>query len=253
MGELPLLERILDAHVKTELLLLVGDRKPVFDEDDPRADQHAFKFGDGAEELLHLLLRAEAHDAFHARAIVPAAVEQHDLTCGRQMADIALEIPLRLFAAIGRGQGGHAADTRIEPLGDALDRAALAGGIAPLEQDDNLEALALHPVLKADQFILQGEEFAEIGPAFEAPALALPVETALIEGHLQFFIETVGEFGLDALDIGIEISHAGQPSRPLCLPRDKDRTKSFLPQGCAAQSMANSSAMAEWLWISRWI
>ena len=47
--------------------------------------------------------------------------------------DIALEIPLRALAVVGRGQGGHAAHARVQALGDALDHAALAGRIAALE------------------------------------------------------------------------------------------------------------------------
>jgi hypothetical protein len=49
---------------------------------------------------------------------------------------------------------------------------------------------------------LQGEEFAEIGAPPQPLAPVLVIEAALVERHLQFFIETVSEFGLDALDVG---------------------------------------------------
>src|SRR5262249_17037219 len=102
--ELPLLERIMDAHQETELLLLVGDREPIFDEDDAGTDQHALELRHGAEELLDLLLRAEAHHALDTGPVVPAAIEQHDLAAGRQMWHIPLEVPLHLFALARRRQ-----------------------------------------------------------------------------------------------------------------------------------------------------
>ena len=103
---------------------------------------------------------AEAHDALDAGAVVPGAVEQHDLAAGRQMRDVALEIPLRALALGRRGQRHDAADARIEPLGDALDRAALAGGVAALEDHDDLQLLVLHPVLQLHQLVLQAEQLA---------------------------------------------------------------------------------------------
>ena len=82
--------------------------------------------------------RAEAHHPLDAGAVVPGAVEQHDLAAGRQMRHVALEVPLRALALGRRRQRHDAADARVEPLGDALDDAALAGGVAALEQDDDL-------------------------------------------------------------------------------------------------------------------
>ena len=61
---------------------------------DAGAHQHALELRHGAEELLDLVFRAEAHHPLDAGAIVPAAVEQHDLAARRQMRDVALEIPL---------------------------------------------------------------------------------------------------------------------------------------------------------------
>jgi hypothetical protein len=48
-----------------------------------------------------------------------------------------------------------AADARVERLGDALDDAALAGGVAALEQADDLEAAGLDPLLELDQLDLE--------------------------------------------------------------------------------------------------
>src|SRR6185369_12647652 len=105
---------------------------------DSRSHQHPFELRNGMEEFLVLLVRAEAHDALDAGAIVPAAVEQDDFAAGGKMSHVALEIPLRAFALVGSRQRGDPADPRVEALGDALDDPALAGGIAALEEDDHL-------------------------------------------------------------------------------------------------------------------
>src|SRR5262249_32038990 len=93
-AELPLLERIVDAHQKTQFLLLIRDREPVFDQHDPGPHQHPLELGRAAKELLALRLGAEPHHPFDAGAVVPAAVEQDDFAARRQMRYIALKIPL---------------------------------------------------------------------------------------------------------------------------------------------------------------
>ena len=108
---------------------------------------------------------AEAHHALDAGAVVPGAVEQHHFAAGRQMRDVALEIPLRALALARRRQRGDAADARIEALRDALDDAALAGGVAPLEQHHDFELLVDDPVLQLDELALQPQQLLEIEPA----------------------------------------------------------------------------------------
>jgi hypothetical protein len=68
-----------DAHQEAELLLLVGDREPVLHQRDPRAHQHPLELRHVLEELLDLILAGEAHHPLDAGAVVPGAVEQHDL------------------------------------------------------------------------------------------------------------------------------------------------------------------------------
>ena len=82
-------------------------------------------------------------------------------------ADIALEIPLRALALGRRRQRHHPADARVEPLGDALDDAALAGGVAALEQHHHLQLLVHHPVLQLHQFPLQPQQFLEVETAVD--------------------------------------------------------------------------------------
>src|SRR5262245_15163370 len=101
--------------------------------------------------------RAEPHHPLDAGAVVPAAVEQHDLPAGWKVGHIALEVPLCALALVGRGQRGDAADARVEALGDALDHAALSRRVAALEDHDHLELLMLHPVLQLHELALQLE------------------------------------------------------------------------------------------------
>src|SRR4029079_8606246 len=80
-----------------------------------------------------------------ASAIVPAAVEQSDFAARRQMLDVALEIPLSLFALARRGKRDDAALARVEHMREHVDRAALAGGVAAFEQDDDALPGLRHP------------------------------------------------------------------------------------------------------------
>jgi len=99
----------------------------------------------------------------------PAAVEEHDLACRRQVRGITLKVPLRALAVVRRRERRHAAHARVQPLRDALDHAALSGRIAALEQDHHLVAGVLRPVLQLDPFALQPEQLAEV----LAPRLAV--------------------------------------------------------------------------------
>ena len=120
-----------------------------------RAHQHALELRAGAHELLVLLLGAEAHHPLDAGAVVPGAVEQDDLAGGGQVGDVALEVPLRLLALGRRGKRDDAADARVRPLGDALDHAALAGGVTPLEDHDDLQPVGLDVLLHDHELALE--------------------------------------------------------------------------------------------------
>ncbi len=149
-----------DALLESALLFLVADRKPVLDQDDAAAHQHSFEFRAGAEELAVLLFSAEAHDALDAGPVVPAAVEEDHLAAGRKVLHVTLEIPLRRFPVGRRRQCRDARDARAQTLGDALDAASLAGGVAAFEDHHDLEFLELDPLLQLDELDLQlGERF----------------------------------------------------------------------------------------------
>jgi len=76
------------------------------------------------------------------------------------MRQISLNIHLR-FLALGRGgQRDNAEHPRADSLGNRLDRASLAGAVAPLEHDADLQSLVLDPLLQLDQLDVQVEQLA---------------------------------------------------------------------------------------------
>ena len=64
------------------------------------------------------------------------------------MLQVALHVDLGLLAVRRRRQRDDAEDARADALGERADRAALAGGVASLEDDDDAQALFLHPPLQ---------------------------------------------------------------------------------------------------------
>ena len=77
-----------------------------------------------------------------------------------------MEIPLSLLALGRRAQGHDAADARVQALGNPLDDAAFAGRVAPLEDDDDFDALVLDPFLELDQLDLQLGQLRFVGLRF---------------------------------------------------------------------------------------
>jgi hypothetical protein len=75
------------------------------------------------------------------------------------MLQIALEVPLGLFALARLGKRHDAALTGIHSLGNRRDGAALAGGIPPLDQHHQALAGLLQPPRHAVEFDLQLFQF----------------------------------------------------------------------------------------------
>ena len=140
---------------KRLFLLLVAHFQPVFDQHDAVVGDVLLELGADFEEALVLLLGAEAHHVFDAGAVVPAAIEDHDLSRRREMREVALHVHLRLFAVGGGGQRDHSEGARADPLGHRPDRPALAGGVAAFEDDDDPLTRPLDPVLQDAELGLQ--------------------------------------------------------------------------------------------------
>ena len=128
----------------------------------PGAHQHPLELRSRAEELPVFVLRAETHDALDAGPVVPAPVEQDHLAGGRQVRDVALEVPLGLLALRRRGERDHAADPRAQARGDRLDHPALAGSVATLEHDDDFQPLMANPLLEFDELDLEPAQLREV-------------------------------------------------------------------------------------------
>ena len=107
------------------------------------------------EEDLGLFGRAESHHGFDHGAVIPGAVEEADFARIGQVRAIALEVPLARFV-LGRLRKGHRTRAAgIEVLGEAADRAALAGRVTAFKEHDDLRVRALDPVLKLQKLDLQ--------------------------------------------------------------------------------------------------
>src|SRR5947209_8631718 len=87
-AQLPLPERVVDAGGKPPFLLVLSDLQPDFDQDNTGIDDVFFHWRAKLEKMAGLLRAAKSHDIFDAGAIVPAAVEHHDLARRREPLDI---------------------------------------------------------------------------------------------------------------------------------------------------------------------
>ena len=154
-AQLPAARRVVQSRLEASLLLLVADREPVLEEHDAVLDEHPLELRALAQEPAVLVGGAEAHHLLDAGAVVPAAVEENDLAGGGKLGDVALEVPLRLLALGRRRQGRDPAVARVEPLLDALDRAALARRVPALEDDGDARARLADPVEHQRELDLQ--------------------------------------------------------------------------------------------------
>jgi hypothetical protein len=107
-------------------------------------------------------------------------------------------------------------------FGDALDHAALAGGITPFEDDDHFELFVLHPILQLDQFALEPKQLLEIDRTGERRTVVMDrmdcpelFEMAFVELQFALFVKTVLKVGVDHLTQmmvgGLQLGHVLSP------------------------------------------
>ena len=156
--ELPGLAAVVDAGSQAARLLLLADLEPVLEQDHARVDDCLLDEGNELEEPGRLLFRAKAHDRFDPGAVVPASIEDHDLTPGGKVGDVALHVHLRAFTLVGGGQCDDPEDPGAHPLGEPLDDAALSRGVPALEHDAHLGVLLHDPALQVHELDLQALE-----------------------------------------------------------------------------------------------
>ena len=156
LAELPLLQGVALALQELAQLLGAADGEPDLDQDDAVGDQHVLELRRLVEEAGALRVGAPAEDVLDHGAVVPGAVVEHHLAAGRQVVDVALEVPLAALGVAGRRQRDDAGAARVEVLGQRPDGAALAGGVAALEHHDDAPALGAHPGLRLHELELAG-------------------------------------------------------------------------------------------------
>ena len=132
-AEFPLAHGVDAADREPGDLLLARHREPELDQGDAGAHEHALELRRLPHELVVLLVGAEAHHPFDAGAVVPTAVEQHDLAFTGEVLYVALEVPPALLLLGGLGEGRRPWHRGVEVFHEAFDGAALAGGVAALE------------------------------------------------------------------------------------------------------------------------
>ena len=166
--KLPLAHRIRDAGLEAALLLRLAHLEPVFDQLDAVIHDVQLELRADLEEAPVLRFRAEAQHILDTGPVVPAAVEDHDFASRGGVLEVALHIELGLLAVGGCRQRHHAEHAMADALGDRLDHAALAGGIAPLEDYDYPRALFLDPILQGAQLDLQRAQCLVVFFTFQA-------------------------------------------------------------------------------------
>ena len=102
-----------------------------------------------------LVRRAKVKHRFDHAAVIPRAVKKYHVTCGGQVFDITLEIPLTAFGFRRFGQRHNPSCARIEIFADAVDCAAFSRGITPFKHHGDACAAVAYPVLQFHQFDLK--------------------------------------------------------------------------------------------------
>src|SRR6266480_2004478 len=96
-AELPLADGVVYTRLEAALLFLVADFEPELDELDAAIDQVLFHHRSEIEKPPVFLLRAEPHHMLDAGAVIPTAIENHDLTSGWEERHVALEVDHRFL------------------------------------------------------------------------------------------------------------------------------------------------------------
>ena len=203
VGELPVGQQAVAPVVEAAELRLLPDVEVELEEADAVADDRQLELRRVVEELAVLLGRAEAHHRLDAGAVVPRAVEGHELARRGELRDIALEVPLAALRVGRLGQRHVAGRARVEILADDEDGAALAGRVAALEQRHQPLAARLQPGVQLDELGLQELELLLVGLVLQLLVVGiaagadlmvldpvgqvriLDVEDALLAGHLE--------------------------------------------------------------------
>lgn len=148
----------MDVHRQAELLFVVGHREPVFEQNDPRPDQHPLGLGHRPVKILPCGPRCRSP----SRARRPRNCTSCDETArSRQPPEGATIASAPSFGA-GRAATRHVRGLRRRLI--RLMNATLVRRNPAVEQNDDLPSIVLDPVLKTHQLMLEFEQ----GPETEA-------------------------------------------------------------------------------------
>ena len=143
------------AFFEAAALFFAAHAEPEFDEVHAAAHQMALKFGSLAHKFVVFGIATKAHDALHARTVVPTAIHQHDFARCGQMLHVTLKIPLTAFLFGRFFQSNNPCATRIQMFHETLNRSAFTGCIAAFKQNHHALTRFFHPRLQFQQFDLQ--------------------------------------------------------------------------------------------------
>jgi hypothetical protein len=117
------------------------------------------------------------------------------------------------------------ADAGVQTLRNALDDAALAGGVAPFEDHHDLQLLVHHPVLQLHELALQAEQLVEVEVAVERIARSLVLNqlgefrgARVVELHLELLVDAVDQLTPDLIPCPSLAVAAHMHSRPGKMP-----------------------------------
>ncbi len=145
----------------------------------PSSTSSRSKIGRLLEEPVVLGRGAEPEDVLDAGAVVPTAVEQHDLAGRGELLHVPLEVPLRGLTLGRDGQRDVLGDAGVHVFRHPLDRAALARGVASLEHHHETHAGGRAPLLHLDELDLEPFELLLVELL---RVLARPVRVVLAHG-----------------------------------------------------------------------
>src|SRR5262249_27180872 len=149
-----------------------ADLKPILEQDNTGVDHGLLDVRGNGEKAFGFVFCAKAHNALDSGTIVPAAVEDHDLSAGRQVGQIALNVHLGFFAIGWGGEGDHPEYPWTYPLRDRLDDAALARTLSTFKDDADLLSPVPDPFFKINQLAVHLSQSALVILALE-PVLTL--------------------------------------------------------------------------------
>ncbi len=154
-GEFPLFQGMGFPFAESTSLFIATDGDPELDQVDTASDQVPFELGCLPHELGVFGVAAEVHDSFDASSVVPGTIEHHDLAGGREVADVALEVPLSSFDIAWLFESHDTGTARVEVFHEAFDGPSFAGCVPSFEENDDLLPGGLDPGLEFEEFDLE--------------------------------------------------------------------------------------------------